>query len=65
MKCGDCVYWRDYGGTDNAVWCWRYPPTVLISVSGKFKRDRPCMSSWEWCGEFKEREKAKEKAPSS
>ena len=60
--CRACHYWRDdkgVPGTDKPVWCWRYPPTVMISVSGEFKRDRPVMSGWEWCGEFLEKSPAK------
>jgi hypothetical protein len=55
-SCGSCRFWRDRdggrGADDKPAWCWRYPPTIMISDGGEFiRRDRPVMSGWEWCGE--------------
>jgi len=62
--CQHCRFFRDRdgkrvdkpafeGGPANAGYCWRYPPTIFWnSTTGYIMRDRPVVSSWEWCGEY-------------
>jgi len=55
--CQFCRHFRDRDGYKvegtYAGYCWRYPPVVGWSMkTNNTFRDRPAMSSWEWCGEY-------------
>ena len=74
MKCEDCKYWSKADksfGAGKMGWCRRYPPTMTIGqcctdlkwqgISCWGEGISPLTRNDEWCGEFKNKTKLKQK----
>lgn len=52
ISCGHCKFFQSDTPSNEAGFCFYYPPTVLIREDGEIESERPTVTRSEFCGKF-------------